>query len=104
MENSSKKNDLNYKVSSSQSGDFENEQKKDFYSPKAVNSSMTELTIPPAHVWDKIEQILDEQDERRRRANEIIVSSFKNKKKRSQLYVCAFCGISLIVGFIWFLR
>ena len=104
MENSSKKNNYNSKVSSLLGGDFESEQKNDFFSPKAANSSMTELTIPPAHVWDKIEQILDEQDERRRRANEIIAKSFKNKKKRSQLYLCAFCGISLIAGFIWFVR
>lgn len=68
-------------------------------SSKQGNSIMTEqLTIPPAHVWDKIEQILDEQDNRRKEASKIIASSFKMNRRR--LYATV-AGLSIIVGIIW---
>jgi phosphorylcholine metabolism protein LicD len=55
-------------------------------SAKAAKSIMTEeLAIPPARVWDKIEKILDEQDDRIKSANLIIASSFScNNKYRTR--------------------
>ncbi len=57
-------------------------QKNTKVSSKAAKSIMTEeLAIPPARVWDKIEKILNEQDDRIRSANNIIASSFSCNNK-----------------------
>lgn len=78
--------------------------KKTSFSSKAVNSIMTDqLTIPPARVWDKIEKILDEQDNRRNSANNIIASSFKQTSypKRRNVYLATVAGLTVIVGLVW---
>ncbi len=66
---------------------------------------MTEqLVMPPAHVWNKIEIFLDEQDKRRKFANEIISNSFASVKKahkRKNLYVAAVAGVSVLAGLFW---
>ena len=54
-------------------------------SAKAAKSMTEEIAIPPARVWDKIEKILDEQDDRIKSANIIIASSFScNNKYRTK--------------------
>ena len=60
-----------------------------------------QLTIPPAHVWDKIERILDEQDNRKKMADTMITSSFRSKEKQVKGYLFAFAGFSLMAGFFW---
>lgn len=74
------------------------------FSSKAVKTTMTEqLIVPPARVWDKIEQILDEQDNRRNTANQIIASSFNRKSifSEKKLYLATAAGLGVIAGLVW---
>ncbi len=50
--------------------------KKSKLCTKAVKTMAQQLIKPPARVWDKIQAILDEQDNRRNTADNIIASSF----------------------------
>jgi hypothetical protein len=75
---------------------------KDGFFKNEFNTRMThQLTIPPAHVWDKIERILDEQDNRKKIADTIITTSFRNKEKQVKGYLIAVAGFSLMAGFLW---
>ena len=58
------------------------------------------LVIPPARVWDKIEEILDEQDNRRKYANLVITESFAAATKEHSLkkFYIAAAGLSLLAG------
>ena len=75
---------------------------------KAVKTNMNQHTVaPPSHVWDKIEKILDEQEDRRKQANEIIAASFNNTKSyygRKSICVAAFAGVSVVAGIMWIIR
>ncbi len=75
-------------------------------SPKAVKPIMTEeLVVPPARVWNKIEKILDQQEERRNYANHLIAASFNrvaSNARRKKIYLAA--GVSLLAGIAWFIR
>lgn len=51
-------------------------QKKTYFSTKAVKTMAQQPIKPPARVWDKIQAILDEQDNRRNDGENIIASSF----------------------------
>lgn len=79
-------------------------QKKTNFSTNPVKSTMTEqLIIPPARVWDKIEKILDEQDDRRNDANKLIASSFRSNRNtdRRKVYLASVAGLSVVAGLIW---
>lgn len=75
------------------------------FSPKAYNTMITDqIAMPPARVWDRIEKILDEQETRRKIANDIIttsISPFKVGNKRKNLYFVAAATGSLLAGLIW---
>lgn len=75
-------------------------------SSKAIKPIMTEhIVIPPARVWNKIEKILDEQEERRNYANHLIAASFNRVAsitKSRKFYFAA--GVSLLAGIAWFIR
>ena len=51
-------------------------QKKSHISTKAVKTMAQQPIKPPARVWDKIQAILDEQDNRRNEGEALIASSF----------------------------
>ncbi|MCW3111644.1 MAG: hypothetical protein JWR18_40 [Segetibacter sp.] len=100
MKNSPSKSNFNNNSSNNQ----ERLEKETRFSSKAVKSTMTEqLTIPPARVWDKIEKILDEQDNRRNSANNMIASSFEqpNYPKRRNVYLATVAGLTVIAGLMW---
>jgi hypothetical protein len=102
---SSKKNSKNAPLSVSKSA-LETVQLNST-SSKAVKSTMThQIAMPSSRVWDNIEKILDEQDERRSHADKLIASSFNNTKNSNHknLYVTAVAGVSLLVGVIWVIR
>ena len=83
---------------------LENLQNKINFLSKAVKSTMTEqLIVPPARVWDKIEKILDEQDNRRNNANTIIASSFGRISliKRKKVYLATAAGLTVVAGLLW---
>jgi|GEM_PF-6215327 len=73
-------------------------------SSKAVENIMTEqLVIPPSRVWDKIEQILDQQDNRRNSADKIIADSFRstNSVSTHKSYILMAAGMSVVAGILW---
>ncbi len=57
-----------------------------------------QLTIPPAHVWDRIEKILDEQDVAREHTNKLISNSFRNSRNinRFNFFLIVLMGAGLI--------
>jgi hypothetical protein len=76
-------------------------------SSKTSNPTMTEqLIAPPARVWDKIEKILDEQDNRQESANKIIASCLGNKPdyNRTKFCVASVACLGLIAVLIWMMR
>lgn len=85
-----------------------NKQQKANFSSKAVKPVMTDqLIIPPAHIWNKIEAILDEQDNRRKNAIRLITSSFevsRSKSGRLKIYLATVAGVSFFAGLIWFIK
>ena len=104
MKNISPKSNFHDISSDEEKESFENLQEKTKLSSKAVKSTMTEqLITPPARVWDKIEKILDEQDNRRNNANNIIASSFGRNRSfpRTRIYLASAAGLSVLVGLIW---
>ncbi len=85
-----------------------NNQQKANFSLKAVNPAMTDqLIIPPAHIWNKIEEILDEQDKRRKNAINLIASSFgvsRPKSSRIKIYLATVAGVSFFAGLLWIIK
>ncbi len=75
------------------------------FSPKAINTMMTEqIVMPPARVWDRIEKILDDQDNRRNNADALISSSFAkfdNHANRTNLYIAAVAAAGVVAGILW---
>jgi hypothetical protein len=75
------------------------------FSSKAVKHIMTEqFVIPPARVWDKIERILDEQENARKQTKELIGNSFNRIStagRRKSMYLAAAAGVSLLAGLMW---
>ena len=95
---------ISFNKSSNKEKQLEELQKKTNFSSKAVKSTMTEqLIVPPARVWDKIEKILDEQDERRNTADKLITSSFagKSESKPKKLYLATIAGLGVAAGVAW---
>lgn len=92
-------------ISSTERDTLENLQEKTNFSSKAVNTTMPEqLIAPPARVWDKIEKILDEQDNRRKNANNLIATSFgldSPNVKRKNVYLATIAGLSVFAGLMW---
>lgn len=71
---------------------------------KAVKTMSEQLVIPPTRVWNKIEAILDEQDNIRKKANELIATSFGINTpvvRRKKVYLATVAGISLAAGVLW---
>ncbi|MCW3107754.1 MAG: hypothetical protein JWQ09_2260 [Segetibacter sp.] len=105
MKDSSLKSNFQDISSSTERDTLENLQKKTNFSSKAVNNTMPEqLIIPPARVWDKIEKILDEQDNRRKNANHLIATSFGLNSpnfKRKKVYLATVAGLSVVAGLMW---
>ncbi len=62
-----------------------------------------ELVIPPPYVWDRIEKILDEQDNARKHAEKLISDTFRKSlsSRRNNLFFAALAGISLLSFIIW---
>ena len=51
-----------------------------------IEDMITEQPVaPPAYMWDRIEQVLNQQDDRIATANDIIHTSFKSRKRMSFL-------------------
>lgn len=99
MENGSFKDNSRNIPSEGRKNELESGSEKKF-SRKAVKKSMTEqLIAPPVRVWEKIERILDQQDERRNQANEILSATlgFKEKAKRKSIYWAA-AGVTVVAG------
>lgn len=70
--------------------------------PKSPIKDMTEQYVaPPAHVWKRIEKILDEQDDRKKLANELISSTSIIGNKARSMYlamgICIATGILLLI-------
>jgi len=56
-----------------------------------------QLTIPPAHVWDRIEKILDEQDHAKKQTNKLISESFRLRNiRRQNLFYAFVTGLGLL--------
>jgi hypothetical protein len=104
MKNSTSKSNFQENSLRLEKESFEKLQKKANFFPQAVTSTMTEqLIIPPARVWDKIEKILDEQDNRKSNANKLIASSFGRDTffKRKKPYLATVAGLSVVAGLMW---
>lgn len=65
---------------------------------KQTRSIMTgQLTIPPPHVWDRIEKILDEQDEAKKQTNKLISDTFRLRNiRRKNLLFALITGAGLL--------
>ena len=56
-----------------------------------------QLTKPPDHVWDRIEKILDEQDEAKKQTEKLISDTFYERKmRRKNLFVGLITSFGLI--------
>jgi hypothetical protein len=57
-----------------------------------------QLTRPPAHVWDKIAKILDEQEYEKKNTNKLISNTFRIHKKtrRTNYVLVTVAGVSLL--------
>ncbi len=56
-----------------------------------------QLTVPPAHVWDRIEKILDEQDEARKETEKLISDTFRLRNiQRQKFFIALITGVSLL--------
>lgn len=62
-----------------------------------------QLTIPPPHVWDRIEKILDEQDQARKDTDKLITDTFHRARnaRRLNLLFAFVTGISLMTFVVW---
>lgn len=107
MKNSSSKTNVRHAHQPFEGNAWNSVHKTPHFSPKDAKPTMTDqIAMPPARVWDKIEKILDEQDDRRKNTNKLIVGSFQNNKgyKRKNLYVAAVASISVLAGIFWMAR
>lgn len=76
-------------------------------SSKAVKTMPEQLITPPARVWEKIQAILDEQDNRRKSADKVIETSLGlnfSDNKRKKIYLLTVAGLSLVAGLVWVVR
>lgn len=73
---------------------------KNFFLPNLDEIQMTEqLIAPPAHIWDKIEKALDQQENRKKQGSEIIAATFYKKEKTVLSKYCFLAGgIGLLIG------
>ena len=105
MKNGSSKRSFENISSISKRDILENTQRKTNFSSKAVNTMPVQLVTPPARVWEKIEAILDEQDFRRKKANDIIAASFSHDSRaennRRRIYLATVAGITVLAGVAW---
>jgi hypothetical protein len=105
MKNSSSKNSFHNIHSTKEKNILESQTETTHSSRKAVEKNMTEqLIAPPARVWEKIERILDQQDERRNQANEILSATFTNKNtvvKRKKVYWATAAGVTVVAGILF---
>lgn len=58
----------------------------------------THLTIPPARCWDRIEEILDEQDCKRKYTDKLITDTLRKSAniKHANYFVATITGVSLL--------
>jgi hypothetical protein len=100
MKNSSVKDDLSG-ASKEEKSPLKKVEETNNLNPKAVKPTMTEqLIAPPSYIWDKIEQVLDQQQVRRDEGSEIISASF-SKPHGSRKKYYAIAGITVLAGFLW---
>lgn len=107
MKNRTFKIDLPGNCSDFERDASENIQNDNYYSATPVKPSMPEQTIiPPPHVWDKIEEVLDSQETRRKTANDLIASSFDLKLSdfKPKTYLATVAGLSIAAGLMWIIR
>lgn len=107
MKNSTINNASNDISSTYERDNLENKQEKSNFSSKAVKTMTEQLIAPPARVWDKIQAILDEQDNRRKSGESLIQTSFGvhlTDAKRKKVYLAAVAGLSVVAGLVWFIR
>jgi hypothetical protein len=56
-----------------------------------------QISIPPPHVWERIEKILDEQDKARKETEKLISDTFRFRSVRRQNFFLALVtGVSLL--------
>jgi len=104
MKNSASKSNFRIDTSRSERVNIENIQKQTNLSAKAVKTMPEQLIIPPARVWEKIEAILNEQDNMRKKANKMIATSFGLNTpvvKRKKVYLATVAGLSVVAGLMW---
>src|SRR5438128_2217084 len=107
MKNSTIESDFNNISSKPERDIVESKQKKPNFSSKHANAMPEQFITPPARVWDKIQAILDEQDNRRKSGENLINTSFGvtlHSTKRKNVYFATVAGFSLIAGFVWLIR
>lgn len=65
---------------------------------KAPSIMTTNTTKPPAHVWEKIEKILDEQEFGRNHTKKLIIDSFPRSRnaRRTNFFITTVTGVSLL--------
>lgn len=72
------------------------------HSKNATLPMREQAIAPPAHVWDKIERILDEQDKQVQHFKDVLneqkTSIAKNAKKPVYLAI----GVTLLGGLLWY--
>ena len=107
MKNSAIKTNFHRISVAAEKDGLENEQNKANFSSKAVKTMPEQLITPPARVWDKIQAILDEQDNRRKSADDLIKTSFGVNvaaASRKKFYFLTAAGLSLLAGLVWVIR
>lgn len=61
-----------------------------------------QLTIPPPHVWDRIEKILDEQDLAKKQTEKLLSDTFRGSEdSRNKFLFAALTTISFLVFVFW---
>ena len=56
-----------------------------------------QLTVPPAHIWDRIEKILDEQDEAKKQTDKLLADTFTARKlRRKNLFLGLITSFGLV--------
>lgn len=58
----------------------------------------TELLLPPAGMWDRIEKILDDQDNDRKYVHKIISDTFTHRDERRKKYFLAALAVGAMVA------
>lgn len=62
-----------------------------------------QLTIPPPHVWDRIEKILDEQDLAKKQTEKLLSDTFRRSEENrgNKFLFAAVTSISLLAFIFW---